>query len=272
MLLYHKKSRPTGRVLGKALLIGHGESVSEGGADSPALIRWGSRKQAYLDEQYETVLNNSGAISSASNKLLSLELMREAGVNVPDFDTNPYALIERVGWPILGRKTYHARGSDVKLCLQQYDLRNPMDYYIQYIPTVREFRVHVVRDNVVRVQGKFLDFPRLSNGFVRNYQTGYRFRSPRKRLNNVRLLMAVQAVKSLGLDFGAVDLLIGDDRETYILEVNTAPSCSPLTATEYIMEFRNILGLEYVDFSQLDILDPNMDDERGSEDEYDEDF
>lgn len=82
--------------------------------------------------------------------------------------------------------------------------------------------------------------------------------------------MAVLAVNCLGLDFGAVDLLIGDDRETYILEVNTAPSCSPLTATEYIMAFKNMLGIETVDLSALDLLSPDNDNQDDSDDEYEE--
>jgi len=45
---------------------------------------------------------------------------------------------------------------------------------------------------------------------------------------------AVSAVEALGLTFGAVDLIVGDDGHTYILEVNTAPACSPRTAREYV--------------------------------------
>lgn len=270
MLLYHRRSRPTGQILGEALRIEHGDRGPENGPLNPYLIRWGSRAQSHLDEMHETVLNNTEAIGNASDKLLSLEMMKEAGVNVPDFDEDPYSLVERVGWPILGRNRQHARGTDIKLCLQNRDLRTMKDYYTQYVPTVREFRVHVVGDNVVRVQGKFLDVAKQANGYIRNYGTGYRFRAPRRRLNSERLDMAVLAVNCLGLDFGAVDLLIGDDRETYILEVNTAPSCSPLTATEYIMAFKNMLGIETVDLSALDLLSPDNDNQDDSDDEYEE--
>jgi D-alanine-D-alanine ligase-like ATP-grasp enzyme len=72
----------------------------------------------------------------------------------------------------------------------------------------------------------------------------------------------VNAVVALGLDFGAVDLLIGDDGQTYVLEVNTAPACSPMTAACYIGAFQRLLGLpeEQIDLTRLDILSPDQDD------------
>jgi hypothetical protein len=267
--LYHRRSRPTGQVIGESLNIGHGLYCPNSRND--VLIRWGCRKQPHLDHYSDLVLNNVNAIGNASDKLNSLIQMKELGIRVPDFDTEPEALVQRVGYPILGRKQFHARATDVKLCLQKRDFRKPLDYYIQYIPTVREYRVHVVRDKVIRIQGKFLDYAADAVPHIRNFGTGYRFRSPRKRLRQERLDIAVNAVKSLGLDFGAVDLLVADDSNSYVLEVNTAPSCSPLTATEYLLQFQDIADIPMVNVDYLQLLSPDQD-EMDTEDEENEDL
>jgi hypothetical protein len=214
-------------------------------------------------------LNKATAIQAASDKLGSLATMREAGVRVPNFSTDPTELT----FPFLGRARSHARGTDVVLCLQRGDYkRRPRDYYVEYIPTVREFRVHVAGGQVIRVQGKFLDHPTDAVPWIRNHAHGYRFRAPSKRLRKDRMDMAVLAVQSLGLDFGAVDLLLSDDGQCYVLEVNTAPSCSPLTAGAYVAAFQRILGIpdENIDLSHLNLLSQTAEDV-DSDDEVEDD-
>lgn len=264
-VLYHKKSKPTGEVLGRVLNAAHGEYLT-GRSDRDFLIRWGSRASGFYASG--RTLNSVAAIENASDKLRSLGLMKEAGVTVPEFSTDP----EELRFPFLGRKISHSKARDVVLCLQKGDYaRRPRDYYVQYIPTVREFRVHVVNDEVIRVQGKFLDNPKDALPWVRNYATGYRFRAPRKNLKPDRLNMAVLAVKAHGLDFGAVDMLIGDDGGTYILEVNTAPACSPITMKAYVNAFSKLIGLDRgrLNLSVLDTLSETEeyldDDEVGSD-------
>lgn len=271
MLIYHRRSVPTGEVIANALQIPHGYEW-DGDLDPTGsfMIRWGSRRNPHIDEECAVVLNNADAIERASDKLLSLEVMTEAGIQTPAFSTDPDDLVDICGYPILGRSRHHARGSDIKLCLQRADYRNRKSFYTAYVPTKREFRVHVVRDQVVRIQGKYLDFPNQKLPWIRNYLTGYRFRSPRLRLRPERLQAAIGAVSAIGLDFGAVDLIIGDDNETYILEVNTAPSCSPMTGAAYVIAFGNILesyNLE-INLSALDMLNPEMEDE--DSDDYDD--
>lgn len=266
-LLYHRTSFPTGHVIADALGVEHGT----GNVISPAtdvLIRWGSRAEVARGYAQRRTVNPSVAIRLASDKFRSLEVMSDAGVSVPAWSRDP----EDLKLPILGRRTHHARGTDITLCLQRGDwIRQPRDYYVEYIPTVREFRIHVAFGRVIRVQGKYLDQRELAVPWVRNFAHGYRFRSPRKKLNTARLEAAVQAVDALGLDFGAVDLIIGDDEKHYVLEVNTAPSCSPLTAASYVTAFKNALNIpeEQVALTRLDILSPNQED-NDTEDEVDE--
>lgn len=276
--LYHRRSRPTGEILATALGCEHSDALVTPGMHGfiGPTIRWGNRTSPTSDN-YMMVLNKAAAIERASNKLGSLELLREAGIPVPDFDTDPEALLERSNYPILGRRLQHARATDVVLCLQRRDFRRrPRDYYVAYIPTNREYRLHVAGGDVIRVQGKYLDVNYAgANGaaavWIRNYATGHRFRAPNRRLHNARLESAVGAVEALGLDFGAVDLIVADDGSHYVLEVNTSPSCSPRTGAAYVNAFARMLDLDpaRINYGALDVLNPEQE-ERDSEDEVPE--
>lgn len=269
--LYHRRSRPTGEVLARALNTECGEST---GAMNRAyaidgLIRWGSRADTLADSGTQRVLNPAAAIELASNKLESLTVLRDRGIPVPDWDTDPEALVERSGYPILGRRIQHARATDVVLCLQRRDWRRrPRDYYVSYVPTNREYRLHVAGGEVIRIQGKYLDVSEDYLPWIRNFATGHRFRAPSRRLHNARLDSAVGAVEALGLDFGAVDLIVADDGGHYVLEVNTSPSCSPLTGAAYVRAFCSMLGLDEgrINYDALNILSPDAE-EQDSEDE-----
>ncbi|MDE2098607.1 MAG: hypothetical protein KGL39_15240 [Patescibacteria group bacterium] len=269
--LYHRRSKPTGEVLAQALGIDHGETTGafvRAQAFDGGLIRWGSRVDTLVDAAVR-VLNPVAAIERASHKLMSLEILRDRGIPVPDFDTDPEALVERAGYPILGRRIQHARATDVVLCLQRRDwVRRPRDYYVAYVPTNREYRLHVAGGEVIRIQGKYLDVSPDYLPWVRNYATGHRFRAPRRRLHMTRLEAAVAAVEALGLDFGAVDLIVSDSGAHYVLEVNTSPSCSPRTGAAYVSSFARMLGIseESLNFGALDMLSPEQE-ERDSEDE-----
>jgi hypothetical protein len=268
--LYHRRSRPTGEILAEALSAQHGERP--GWDTTLPIIRWGSRAFPAIDGAERRVLNRVAAIERASHKLNSLEILRDRDIPVPDFDTDPEALVRRTGYPILGRRMQHARATDLVLCLQRRDFRRrPRDYYIAYIPTNREYRLHVVGGDVIRVQGKYSDVQGDYLPWVRNFASGYRFRAPSRRLHNARLNSAVAAVDALGLDFGAVDLIVGDDGAHYVLEVNTSPACSPRTGAAYVNAFARMLGLDsdQINYGALDVLTPEQE-ERDSEDEVDE--
>lgn len=221
--LYHRTTRPTGEVLGRALGIPHGTHAPQDRQD--VVIRWGSRDPLQYRPSLFT-LNPSNAIGRATDKLASLERMRERGVIVPPFSTNPREL----RFPVLGRNINHTRGTDIVFALQLRDVQGGSDFYTQYVPTAREYRARVVGEECVRVSEKVLTDPDAYCPWIRNYENGYTFRSPSVRLNAYQEALAVSAVKAHGLDFGAVDLVVGDDGHTYVLEVNTAPALAPRSA------------------------------------------
>jgi glutathione synthase/RimK-type ligase-like ATP-grasp enzyme len=238
---YTKATRPTGRIL--AELLGFETfGIKQPTRPLDVLLRWGSRKQM---PRARRVLNQASAIALASDKVAAIASMKSAGINcVPCFTTWEQAVQASRGRIILGRTRHGHSGKGIVIYdpasfyegLYPEQPTEPDEWYTIYHEPTREVRVHVVGDQVVRVQGKYLDFPEQaeSNPFMRNWATGYRFRTPRRDLRSRRKEIAIEAVRNLGLNFGAVDMLLfGTDRKAMVLEVNTAPSCSPMTAAAY---------------------------------------
>ena len=55
--------------------------------------------------------------------------------------------------------------------------------------------------------------------------------------------LAIKAVRALGLDFGAVDLILADDTKSYVLEVNTGPALETASNLDlYIQAFKRVIN------------------------------
>lgn len=268
-LAYVKQTRPTGKYMGQELGCRFGirpPAEYEDGLD--VLIRWGSRKPM---PDSDIVLNAPSAILQASDKLATYRALSRAGLQtLPTFTTmweaTDYA--QRTHYWVYGRKRFGMGGKDIILWEAGYQEPPPgaanCDFYTTYVPSRREFRIHVVGEKVVRVQAKYHDHPEMDpmGGMIRNYTHGFRFRTPRQELRPRRRMDAIKAIKALGLDFGAVDMIVnGDGGEGHtIIEVNTAPSCSPLTARCYAGELANLVALKTAGMIRLapDLLEAEM--------------
>lgn len=261
-LLYHGASHVTGNRLGDFLGIPHGRDCHE---RYDYLIRWGSRSSVDFSPR-ETVFNSQRAIRSNTDKLGSLRTLREAGIPTPEWTTNRDEISETFGYPALGRSENHTRGEDINLILQWRDayLTSGNDYFVEYIPTDLEYRMHVVNGEVVKVHEKRLRSEESNHPFIRNSETGWIFVEPREEPPSDQL--AIDAVGSLGLDFGAVDVLRGEDGEEYVLEVNTAPSLDEANLQRYGEALAESAGIE--DYPGLEAVEWDDEDE---EDEVDED-
>jgi len=231
-LAYVKSSRPTGKFLARQLGINCGIAAPDESLD--VLVRWGSRRQM---PSSTIELNNPTAVYNASDKLMAHSMLQNAGLSTVWMTTDFDNAVQNSDGIVLGRNRMGCGGRDIVVYHSGEHPIQQHDFYTPYLHTKREVRIHVVRDKVVRVQGKYLDFPeRAGEGLIKNYAHGYRFRSPKQELHRRRREEAIRAIQALGLDFGAVDMLVNSDRDHYILEVNTAPACSPLTARCYAGE------------------------------------
>jgi hypothetical protein len=239
-LLYHANSHVTGNRLGDYLGVPHGRECTD---ETDYLIRWGSRTSVSYAPN-ETVINSQTALRQNTDKLESLRMLDNAGINVPEYTEDRDEISETFGYPALGRAESHTRGQDINLILQWRDayLTEGNDYFTEYIPTDMEYRMHVVNGEVVKVHEKRLRSEADNHPWIRNAETGWVFLEPREEAPPDQL--AIDAVDALGLDFGAIDVVREEGTgDHYVLEVNSAPSLDEANLERYGEALAEQVGL-----------------------------
>src|SRR5882672_12533578 len=158
-LFYSKGTAPTGKALAETLGINSGPTPPNDRID--LLIRWGSTERVpYVPR---LVLNRATAISLAADKMHSWEVLKAQCISVPEIINLETAKTANglIKLPALGRARHHTQGRDIVLCMQAADVkrcinRGETDYFVVYIPTKREFRAHIFKDRIIRVNQKLL--------------------------------------------------------------------------------------------------------------------
>lgn len=268
-LMYHASSHITGQRLGQYLGVEHGRDGPERRPDY--LIRWGTRSGAGY-RPAEGVINSQSALRNNADKLDSLRQLDNAGLPVPRYTTDRDEISETFGYPALGRAESHTRGEDINLIMQWRDayLTSGNDYFVEYIPTDFEYRMHVVDGEVIKIHEKRLRSEADNHPFIRNHETGWVFVEPRDEPPSEQL--AIDAVGALGMDFGAVDMIRSEDGEPYILEVNSAPSLEESNLERYgdalaeTVELDEVAGMddvEWDDDDESESTEGESDDEQG---------
>jgi glutathione synthase/RimK-type ligase-like ATP-grasp enzyme len=239
--LFHKTTRPTGRLLAKALGIRRFGSVVKAEHGIPDfLIRWGNAMPVRVSGPE---LNPPQAISNASNKLRAFRKFTEAEVSIPRFTDSRYEAIQlqNEGYTIFGRTVTGSKGRGIVIYPPGAEVGHHQ-LYTAFIPNVREYRLHVVSDSVIRTQRKYPErVGAREDAPIKNVEHGFVFKAPQNKLHKHREDLAINACKALGLDFGAVDMVIDHAGTAYVLEINTAPACSPMTGTAYVTALRELV-------------------------------
>ncbi len=221
------------------------------------LLRWGSTRRSEKDALYENrgmkILNSASSILRNTNKLGSLRLFAKAGLNVPKIYTDKHSI---KGFPVLGRDRNHSGGKDIVIIQGSNNLSSNdfnkipnKDFYVEFIPSKLEYRVHVFAGEVLRVTQKtFRGHDRNGDSIdnkslIRNDTFGWGHSNI--ETNEVRkdiLNACIKAVKAIGLDFGAVDVIISSvDEKPYILEVNTCPRLNSIGMKIYVDRIKELI-------------------------------
>jgi hypothetical protein len=160
----------------------------------------------------------------AVSKVKSYIAFKEAGIDCPRlFDSADAATNSGVAF--LGR----ADGLHSGMGIAQYSagaVPDKHDFYVEALTRRHELRIHVFCDTVLVTQYKKVA---PGGGLIGNYQFGARYLiwplagylGPKTTAKATEA--ALLAVKALNLDFGAVDLMVTEDKRIVVLEVNTAP-------------------------------------------------
>lgn len=198
MVISSKKSKKSGRVLK--------ERLEELEYEGP-IINYG-----YSGYSNNDVINPPSALRNAVNKREALEILDDEDI--------PTLLTERpYSFPIVGRPDFHSMGRWFYICWNPRDVRiamnhrrHPATHFMEYLTGFREFRVHIVNGESIKISEK------IGGG---NYHSGATYQYPNFEHMNPLRQLAKDAVEALELDFGAVDIIYKD--KFYVLEVNSAP-------------------------------------------------
>lgn len=193
------------------------------------VINWGNSSRDLLTSSRVVVLNKPDQVGTAINKVESFNVWSASNIPVPAFTADSTSLDRSHIW--LARTVLTGSGGAGIMVVRPEDVVPDAPLYVQYIKKAEEYRVHVAFGSAVFVQRKL----RVSNNeqtkdekLIRNYNNGWVF-SPVlvEEASEEIKRVAISAVVSLGLDFGAVDIVISnDERLPYVLECNTAPGIS----------------------------------------------
>jgi glutathione synthase/RimK-type ligase-like ATP-grasp enzyme len=193
------------------------------------VINWGASKiNRQIDA--ERVLNKPEAVAAASNKLSSFKAFKVAELDTPEFTESKEEATKWLasGATVVARTilTGHSGAGIIVADPENQDELPDAKLYTKYIPKKEEYRVHVANGAPFYWQRKARkkDVPDDQvNWRVRNHANGFVYQNLDVREDVRAGALAVRAVKALGLDFGAVDLVYNQKKDSwFVLEVNTA--------------------------------------------------
>lgn len=211
------------------------------------LINWGAGN-IKRNVDAGLILNEPQAVKTAANKLKTLLALKLLDVPIPKFTQDKAVAIN---WLLDGQcKTVVVRhvlnghsGEGIEL-VKDRDKMPDAPLYTQYIHKHEEFRVHVAFGRVIFLQRKARkkDVPDENvNWKIRNHVNGFIFAHKGVIVPQSAQDAAVLAVRCLGLDFGAVDVIYNaDDDKSYVLEVNTACGLEGETVKRYAQSFKQL--------------------------------
>lgn len=199
------------------------------------LINWGN--SSLSPRGYPKIINSAIAISRAANKVASFQHFKEQGVPSVEWTTDKDVakLWLDKGHTVYGRKKVSAHSGE-GICILTYDNRSWDDcrLYTKGVLKAHEYRVHVFNNNIIDVQKKRRRSGTEGSDMIKNLANGWVFCRDDVAPPYALYDACIKAVASLGLSFGAVDVLYKErDNKVYVLEVNTSPGLQGETLESY---------------------------------------
>jgi hypothetical protein len=210
------------------------------------IINWGKQSNINVGFIAGKDLNSPQAVAKASNKLLTFQSLSGKSYLPLWCTTKSEAegLLVNYGKIYCRTTLTDHSGNGIVIAEVPDDLVNAPLYTVN-AKHKDEYRVHVFKGEIIDVQKKKrkLDHEGVTASGIRNLANGWIYARRDVVLPASVASAAVDAVTTLGLDFGAVDIghRVLDDR-AILFEINTAPGLSGTTLEKYTEAFTNYLG------------------------------
>ena len=213
------------------------------------LLNWGRTTITDLP-RYINTLNYPSAVEHSVDKLKSLAIFGLHGVNSIEFTSNKEEALSwsEAGYWVVCRTLLKASGGKGIVLAKTAEEVVSAPLYTKYFIKNKEFRYHIFQGRVIDIQQKkrLSDAELEARGFterppsyIRNLANGYIFARENIHFYPEVASRSIKAVECLGLDFGAVDILVNtDDHDNFlncaVCEVNTAPGLTGATFDIYV--------------------------------------
>lgn len=200
------------------------------------IINWGNSQCP--NWQYDGMLNKPEAVYIAVNKLRTFNRLIESGVYCVPFTEDRQKALSW-GSKVVARIELEGHsGEGAVICEGDEIPEAPL--YTMFVPRSREYRVHVFKGEVIdyakkvkRVDGRIVSRTEDEMDRIRSHVNGWEYLRDVEPRESVKEL-AIEAIKALGLDFGAVDIIRDHEGNNYVLEVGTAAGLSPVGVKAYV--------------------------------------
>jgi hypothetical protein len=209
------------------------------------IINWGMSND-HPRVPNSNILNHYEAVERSVNKIRSLQVLTLAGVSTLEYTTDQTTA---QSWVASDQPTYcrnlvsSSGGRGINIVSSGIIVDAPL--YTKSFPTKHEYRVHVFRGTIIDITQKKRRSGVEVNNQIRNHDNGWVFcRNDIAPLSEENQQVAIQGIQALGLDFGAIDLLVDRNGRAVICECNSAPGIENTTLEKYTQAFKNYL-LEY---------------------------
>jgi predicted ATP-grasp superfamily ATP-dependent carboligase len=209
------------------------------GKGGDLIVNWGASQMPSWTFPPRGYLNHPNAVRTASNKHSAFSVML-GEIITPAYTTSKDSV---KAWFDTGAKRVYCRriltghsGNGI-VVIGRTDKIPDAPLYVKGITGMRdEYRVHVFKGNMIDVQMKRKKVDAAVDQLIRSHNNGYVYcRDDIPPLSDDAMEAAINSVEILGLDFGAVDIIVmrDDPADYYVLEVNTAPGLEGTTLTRY---------------------------------------
>lgn len=213
------------------------------GKPEDIIINWGSSTLPDAVGKLPIVINKPECVAVAVDKLKCFNRLSDGMVRVPGYtdDIQRARSWIEMGYEVVVRHKLNGAGGEGIEIVNDVDALPQAPLYTLYIKKKSEWRMHVAFGEVIHIARKVRDpeYPEDKvNWRVRNKANGFIFQIHNEDIPRNVIEQARRAVETLGLHFGAVDVVFNEQTvRAYVLEVNTAPGVEGTTLDKYVEAF-----------------------------------
>lgn len=232
-IAYTNRSCVTGKAL--KLAIEGKRKLTNRKAKCDLFIRWGNTEE-FVNTKSTKQLNSLDAVRRTVDKLQMLTTLKDAGLPTPEFDTE-LSLIDNFK-DDTGNLYIRSKDGVVRYASDYCSVRD--SYYSKPIALKRrEYRVHVFNGKVIGIYEKVPLTESRPALFKSNTCKFVKCNPDISRVDQNAQAICIQAVNSLGLLCGGVDLIRDKNKNFFVCEVNSAPGLNSCNIQRWVDEIKN---------------------------------